>query len=108
MNSYNSCEYSNALPTHSLTHYLMRSVRFSRKLAKVRALLLLWKFNFMVKKPFTIYEITMCMHCSLTVFSLIIFLWWPLSLSTAAIKSHAQVSHITSGFLHHVIMHPNA
>ena len=44
------------------------------------------------------------MHCFLTVLALILLYGGH---SMAAIKGHAQVSCIISGFPHHLIMRPN-
>ena len=72
------CKFSNASFTHPLTHSLIHSltrcliysIKHSKKLATVTALLL-WQKCLVVKKPFTILNA----HCSLTILELI-FLYW--------------------------------
>ena len=75
-----------------MPHCLMRLVKGSRKLATARVLLL-WQ-NFVALSQ---YKMLTFMNRSYTV------LWWPLLISTTAIKGLTQVSHIASGLPHHAL-----
>ena len=90
---------------HSLTHSPMHSIKHSRKLATATPLLLWWKcLEF--PKILSYYEMPTCMHCFLTVLALILLYGGHCFLVWLPQRSYT-VSHIASGFPHHVIMFPN-
>ena len=82
--------YFSKFSTALLTHSLMCSVKHSGKLATATASLLWQKCSeFRDKKPFTI--LNACMYALFSYsFSFNPSLWWPLLLSTAALKSHER------------------
>ena len=94
---------ANFLLPYSLTCSLMCSVKHSGKPATVTASLLWQKWlKFRGKKPFKILNAYMYALFSYR-FSFDPSLWWPLLLSP---QRSCMVSHIASGFPHHVINVP--
>ena len=87
-----------------LTHSLMRSVKRNGKLARATASLLWWKcLEFCGKKNFSQYQMPTCMYYSLTVLTFMV----AIATKYGYHQRSCKASRITTGFPHHIIMHPD-